>query len=192
MQYITKKIVEEVQRLQLEKGIVFLAIDGRCASGKTTLANALLKQIDCNVIPIDHFFLRPEQRTKERYEEVGGNVDRERFLEEVLLPLNQKKRFVYRPYDCHIQAFGTPIVIHPKRINIIEGSYCCHPKLRKFYDFTVFLTVGEEEQMRRIERRNGEKEAKIFQEKWIPLEEKYFATYHISEQCDLCFDTNIV
>ena len=46
---------------------------------------------------MDDFFLRPEQRTEERLKEVGGNVDRERFLEEVARPLtNKKKSFGYR------------------------------------------------------------------------------------------------
>ena len=61
-----------------------ISIDGRCASGKTTLSN-LLKQIyDCNVFKMDDFFLQPHQRTKERLESPGENVDHERFEQEVI------------------------------------------------------------------------------------------------------------
>ena len=62
------------------------AIDGRCASGKTTAAELLQKQFGWTVVHADDFFLRPEQRTPERYAEPGGNLDRERLREEVLLP----------------------------------------------------------------------------------------------------------
>ena len=65
-----------------QNNLVLAAIDGRCASGKTTLAAQLQQQFDGSVIHMDHFFLRPHQRTPQRYQEPGGNVDRERFLEE--------------------------------------------------------------------------------------------------------------
>ena len=43
---------------------------------------------DCNVIHLDHFFWRPKQRTAERLQQAGGNVDYGRFLEEVLISLH--------------------------------------------------------------------------------------------------------
>ena len=69
------------------KNFVMVAIDGKCTSGKTTLASKLAEIYDCNVFHMDDFFLRPEQRTSERFAEIGGNVDYERFQEEVLFPL---------------------------------------------------------------------------------------------------------
>ena len=81
------------------------ALDGRCASGKTTLASALREAVGCGVIHMDDFFLRPEQRTEERLSQPGGNVDRERFLQEVLLPLKRGESFSYRPYDCRTHCF---------------------------------------------------------------------------------------
>ena len=60
------------------------AIDGRCAAGKTTLAEQLREMLGCNVIHADSFFLRPEQRTEERLNTPGGNIDYERLLAEVI------------------------------------------------------------------------------------------------------------
>ena len=37
---------------------VLVAIDGRCAAGKTTLAASLQAQLACNVFHMDDFFLR--------------------------------------------------------------------------------------------------------------------------------------
>jgi thymidylate kinase len=85
-----------------------VAIEGSCTAGKTTLAGALAEVFDCNVFHMDDFFLRPEPRTAERFAQPGGNVDRERFLEEVLLPQRQGKQVVYRPFDCGSQQLGEP------------------------------------------------------------------------------------
>ena len=64
-----------------------VAIDGRCAAGKSSFAQKLQEETGCNVVSMDHFFLPPERRTPERLAEPGGNVDWERCLEEVLRPL---------------------------------------------------------------------------------------------------------
>lgn len=135
---------------------------------------------------MDHFFLRPEQRTEERLKTPGGNVDYERFLEEVLNPIKEGEReILYRPYDCHRQELAEPISVIPGNVCLVEGSYSCHPALWDRYDLHVFLTVDEEEQMRRIIRRNGEENADMFRKRWILLEESYFAAYRIKERCDL-------
>ena len=160
---------------------LIIAIDGRCAAGKTTLAQAISEQMDCNVIHMDDFFLRPEQRTPNRLSTPGENIDHERFLEEVLIPLSKGMTVTYRPFDCHKMDFGEAILLAPKKINIVEGSYSCHNALRRYYDYTFFLTVSEDEQMRRIISREGVEKAKIFKEKWIPLEEEYFKTLEVTE-----------
>ena len=165
-----------------------VAIDGRCASGKTTLANELQALLPCAVIHMDDFFLRPSQRTEERLRTAGENVDHERFLEEVLVPLRRGATPSYRPFSCKTLSLGEPILLPSASIYLIEGSYACHPTLRPYYDLTVFLTTSEDEQMRRIKKRNGDMEAVAFQERWIPMEEAYFSAFHIAEQCDCRFE----
>ena len=167
-----------------EKRPFVIAIDGRCASGKTTLAGRLQKEIDCNIIHMDHFFLRPEQRTEERLREPGGNVDYERFVEEVVLPFRQRKPFSYRVFDCKKMGFASNVPVRPDVVTIVEGSYSCHPVLWDFYDLRLFLDIEPEEQLRRICCRNGEKALTIFRRRWIPLEERYFSEYRIQERCD--------
>ena len=78
------ELLAAIDRLLLEKSHVLVAIDGNCAAGKTTLAKKLAEHYDCNVLQMDDFFLRPEQRTPERFAQAGGNVDYERFALEVL------------------------------------------------------------------------------------------------------------
>ena len=84
-------IKKQIDKLLTQKDMVIVAIDGKCTSGKTTLASRLAAFYDCNVFHMDDFFLRPEQRTTERFAEIGGNVDYERFWEEVLLQMMMQK-----------------------------------------------------------------------------------------------------
>lgn len=177
-------LAEEVQALSAKQGRVFVAMDGRCASGKTTLAAALAARYGWSVVHLDHFFLRPEQRSLARYAQPGGNVDHERFLEEVLFPLLRGERPVYRPFDCRSQTLRDPLPFDPGPVVMVEGSYACHPALWEYYDLRVFLTVDPAVQMERITARDGEAYARVYRKKWIPLEERYFSAYDIESRCD--------
>ena len=170
---------------------IIIAVDGRSASGKTTLAGLLEKALDASVFHMDDFFLRPGQRTAERLDTPGGNVDHERFFDEILRPLiSGDERICYRPYDCGSQTLRQEICAVPKKYVIIEGAYACHPSLRDHYDLRIFLTVPPEEQMRRIIRRSGVEKAAVFRDRWIPLEERYFAECRVREYCGLSFDNS--
>ena len=165
-----------------------LAIDGRCGSGKTSLAMLIKQALCCPVIHMDDFFLPPAMRTQERLSQPGGNVHRERLMEEVLLPLKSGLPFSYRPFDCSTSHFGASVDISPSPLVVIEGSYACHPDLRDFYDMTVFMTISHELQMSRIVSRNGQEKALVFENKWIPLEERYFQYFDVQNACDMVFE----
>ncbi len=184
----TKTIKDKITKLCSENGNALISIDGRCASGKTTLAERLQNELGgsvCNVFHMDDFFLRPEQRTAERLGEAGGNVDRERFFNEVLKPLSCGESVLYRPYSCKTGSFAETVTVPYKPINIVEGAYSCHPTLWDFYGMRIFLDVSGGEQLERIRRRNGEAALKVFSEKWIPLEEQYFAAFDIADRCGI-------
>ena len=165
-----------------------LAIDGPCGSGKTTLAALLARLYDCPAFHADDFFLRPEQRTPERFAEPGGNLDRERLLEEVLTPLRAGGPVAFRRFDCHTLTLQPPVTVAPSMLTIVEGSYCLHPELAPMYDVSVCLTISPELQRRRILTRNGEEMAKRFFDRWIPLEQTYFDAMKPQERCDFALD----
>lgn len=184
----TDAAVSALFELARKKDRVIAAIDGRCAAGKTTLAERISKELDCNIFHMDDFFLRPEQRTPQRLELPGGNIDSERFLGEVLLPLSNEKNVIYKPYNCQTGKLGDAVSVPQKRINIVEGSYSCHPDLRAYYDFCIFLDVDSDEQLRRITVRDPDK-AERFRSIWIPLEEKYFSAFDIQGSADMTVKT---
>lgn len=188
MEQVAEQLINKLREFSERNQRCLIAIDGRCGAGKTTLAEEIQKKMECNVFHMDHFFLRPEQRTKERLMQAGGNIDHERFLEEVLLPLREGKAVRYQPYDCHLQQLREEVLVEPRIINLIEGSYSCHPALWEQYDLRVFLSVSSDLQIQRIRRRNGEEGARMFEERWIPLEERYFARYELEKRCDMVLD----
>ena len=162
-----------------------VTIEGGAASGKTTLAAALQDVYDCNVLHTDDFFLRPEQRVPERLAEVGGNLDRERFWEEIVQPLLCGETVRYRPFNCQTKSLEAPVSLPPKSLTVVEGSYAMHPAFGRYYDLAVFLDVPPALQRERILTRNSPAFAKRFFEEWIPMENAYFDQMAIRDRADL-------
>ena len=183
-------VCTKIDSIYNEKKRMIIALDGRCCSGKTTFANVLQEKYNCNLIHMDDFFLRPEQRTAERYRIPGGNIDYERFLEEVLVPVSKGESFIYRKFDCKLMTMLEGEEVNFSPITIVEGSYSCHPVLRNYYDLKIFLDINAQEQTDRLINRNGIENAQIFKEKWIPLEELYFKECGVMECCDMCIAMN--
>ena len=174
----------KIDRLLKEKKVV-VAVEGGSASGKTTLSKMLEELYDCTVFHMDDYFLRPEQRTSDRYEEIGGNIDRERFLEEILMPLREDKPVWFRKFDCSTMTLSPLTKIIPKKLTVIEGVYSMHPEFSDGYDYSVFLDISPRLQKKRIEKRNDPQLAKRFFDKWIPLEEIYFEKMQVKNRCDV-------
>ncbi len=181
-------LLARIDQIMKTKNHVLIAIEGGSASGKTTLADFLQQIYDCCVFHMDDFFLRPEQRTTERFALPGGNVDYERFLDEVLQPLSQGDTVHYRRFDCERMTLQPAEERIPKGLNIIEGAYSMHPTLAACYDFSVFLHVTPELQHRRIEKRNTPQMAQRFFDTWIPLEHAYFTATGAAARCSLIWE----
>lgn len=167
-----------------------LAVDGRCGSGKTSLAGLLREVFSCAVFHIDDFFLPMELRTPERLAEPGGNIDRGRFLREVLAPLRAGEKIRCRPYSCLEDKLLPPLEERPGALAVVEGTYALHPDFRDFYDLKVFLTCSPAVQQRRIFLRSGGEWLHDFLETWIPAEECYFESMRVRRSCDLTLDTS--
>ena len=178
---------KHINNLLLSDNRVIVSVDGMSGSGKTTFAEQLRKRIPATVIHMDHFFLRPEQRTQDRLNTPGGNADFERLIEEVMTPIQNHSDFIYRPFNCHTMYFDNAEVITPEKLIILEGSYSCHPVLFDYCNLHVFLYTDKISQITRILKRSGYDKAKTFISKWIPFENIYFNHFHIKEKCDLKF-----
>lgn len=176
-------VVEEINRaLASTDDVILVCIDGCAASGKTTLGYYLGSIFDCNLFHMDDFFLRDEQKTEERLKEIGGNVDYERFKEEVLEPVLRKESVMYQPFSCKTRTLQEKREIPFRRLNIVEGSYSQHPYFGDDCQVRVFLEIPLEQQIARIRSRNGEAMLEKFLSTWIPMENGYFAACEIKRK----------
>lgn len=174
---------------QLAQSVPFsVGIDGRCAAGKTTLADYLRALFGCPIVHMDDFFLPFEQKTPERLAQPGGNADHERFAREVLGHLNRGEAFAYRRYDCGAGALSPdPVQIPAAPLVVVEGSYCLYPPAREQISLCVFLTIDANTQRRRLRARNPGL-LRRFENEWIPMEEQYFAAFDVANRCQMRFD----
>ena len=178
-------LLQEISEVLRRKERCVAAIDGRAASGKTTMANLLKGVLAADVIRMDDFFLPMELRTAERFQTAGANVHYERFCEEVLPYLSEAEPFSYRIFDCSRMDYHGRCEIGTAAVRIVEGCYSCHPAFGAYADKIVFSDVDAEEQMQRILKRNGREMAEMFRQRWIPLEEAYYAQYDIPAKADI-------
>ena len=176
-----KEYIPYIQLLDKE-GII--AIDGHSASGKSTLAKLLSEAKGYPVISMDEFFLQPHQRSAQRYAEIGGNVDYERFYQEVVQNLSNST-ITYQVFDCSCMRLTHQRSVTIDHGLIIEGCYSHHPYFKEYMDHKVFLRINRETQIARILKRNGEKMLQRFVNEWIPKEDLYFETFKIKEKANI-------
>ncbi|MDR0292272.1 MAG: hypothetical protein LBI01_05910 [Elusimicrobium sp.] len=162
---------------------MILAIDGRAAAGKTTLAKFFAACAAARIIHTDDFFLPPQKRSKK----IAGHIDLDG-LKKVLQNLSDGKYAAYKPYDCGRGKYKKEIKIKPEDLIIAEGCYSLHPKLAKYYNQKIFVDISPSVQKKRILARGGEKSLQAFKKIWIPEEEKYFRRYAPQKRCDITLE----
>ena len=181
-------VLSEIAWLLHRQPTAVISIDGRCGSGKSTLAALIEKVFSCNVFHMDDFYLPVHRRSHDWETIPAGNMDLERFRDEVLQQVKEGKDVMYRPFNCQTGKLAEPSVIKPASLTVIEGSYSQHPVLADGYDRKVFLTCGQDVQSARLTKREGDGVRSFFC-RWIPMEEGYFAAFAIEKNCDITLDT---
>lgn len=182
-------VVERLSKLMLSDTPVIISIDGRCGSGKTSMAGALSEVFSCNIIHMDGYYLPFDKRGEAWEKTIAGNMDIERLLNEALLPAGRGEGIIYRAFNAHLERFEKEEKLLPHKLTVVEGSYSQHPLLADKYDLKIFLTCSKEVQARRLRKREGENYA-AFEKRWIPMEENYLTSYDIEIKSDLVIDTS--
>lgn len=161
-----------------------IAIEGPSGTGKSTLSEYLESHYDVVVIHMDDYFLPPERKTEKRLSEPGGNVDYERLEKEVFL--SSSNNFVIsNHFNCQTNVLEKRDPMKKKRHIIIEGVYSMHPRFKQYIDYSVFMEIPREEQLKRILERSGAKMLERFKNEWIPLEDQFYEYYKVKEVADL-------
>ncbi len=177
-------ILKQITDTLAVKGSCVVAIDGNSGAGKSTLAAQIVKESGGNLFHTDDYFLPSHLRTEDRLNTPGGNVDYDRFNNEIINGISCCKDFSYKAYSCSDGTFSV-INVKSSPINIIEGSYSHHPLWSDKIDIKVFMSIDYDAQIMRIRKRNGEEMLSNFTNKWIPLENTYFEHYDIAGNSDI-------
>lgn len=190
MEYL-EPLIAKIEVLLKENGKVTVAIDGCAASGKSTAAEYLGKYFGGNVIHMDDFFLPMKLRTPERMKQPAGNIHYERLQEQICRPFAEQAAFQYIPYDCCSDTYQEGIQMNPTAVTIFEGAYSMYPG-KIPYEVSVFFKSSPQVQYQRVLKRNGPEKLKAFQDRFIPMEHRYFEAFHIPETADFFFDTSVL
>jgi len=180
-------IIERINSLLEKQQRDLIAIDGPCASGKSTYATELKNKFNATLFHMDDYFVPKEMKTQQRLKEIGGNVHYERFKNEILSNII-KEEITYQKFNCQLNALEEKNVVKLSDVIIVEGSYALHKELRDYYDIKILLKVDKNEQIKRLTERNP-KLIDRFVNEWIPLENIYFEEEKLNEIVDYIIDT---
>ena len=178
-----------LQHLLEEKGKLLIAIDGRCGCGKSRLGAELAQALQANLFHMDDYYL-PFRFRQDNWEEIpAGNMDLHRFYADILEPVRNGQKVLYRPFSCPERRYLPEKVFLPAPVNIVEGSYSQHPLLADAYDVKLFVTAEKAIQTERLQAREGDHYT-AFEKTWIPMEERYFQHFSIEEGADCVIRTD--
>ena len=156
-------------------GPLLVALDGRCAAGKTTIAAQMARQYGWGVVHLDDFFCsrssappahggarrQPGPRTPDCR---GAGT------------LRAGQQGSYRLFDCRTMALAPGTVPLPQTpIILLEGSYSCHPDLWNYCALHAFVDVEPAEQLLPLPARPGK--AGRFQNQMDPQRGNLFCTF---------------
>lgn len=170
-----KKIIEQVNEMLQSppsSPTLLLALDGRCGSGKSSLALELAQELPLNLIHMDDYYLPMADRDPDWKKQFGKNMNFTRLIQEILQPALKGEELLVRPYSCRYARYQDEVRLKPKPVTLIEGSYSLHPLLRDFYHYSIYLQCSDDTQRQRLIAREG-KRFPFYQELWIPLEDAY-------------------
>jgi len=177
------ELIQKIKEQIKDGKKVVIAIDGPSASGKSTLSSALIESFDALVFHVDDYFLPEHMKKPSRISEIGVFFHYERMISEIFATIHES-HIISHHFNCSTQTLEKREPFPNKDVIIIEGVYSHHPILSSYIQFKVFMDVDEEEQERRILRRNGPKMLQRWQDEWIPLENQYFTHFDIKNQAD--------
>lgn len=153
-----------------------IAVEGRCASGKTTITNQLESiNKSVTVIHADDFF-SPNK---------SDRLDFNRLIKliETIKKEKENKVIEYEVYDCKTKSYYNKNLTIKKYI-IIEGVYSFDERLREYYDKMIFFIVDKQTQKNRLEQRCNKELLEKFNCIWIPREEDYYNKYDFILKAD--------
>jgi uridine kinase len=171
---------------------LLVGIDGRGASGKSTLARALeCAAGDLTVVEFDDFYLPSADRQARAARgdtEIGGDFDWRRLRDQVLLPLTRDRPAEYQRYDWPGDRLAEWLTVPVGGTVVVEGNFCTRRELFGLYDYTLWVEAPHELRLERGVRRGGPDTRERWLTEWMPEEERYLEAEQPAGRVDLVLD----
>ncbi len=178
-----------IARARTHSDPVFIAIDGRSGTGKSTFAAALAAASGATIIEGDDFYAGGiELRGDTAEQRADACIDRPK-LYGVLQQLKLGRAAAYRPFDW--DAFdgslrAPAITVEPANVVIVEGVYTCHSDLRSLMQVKILLTAPDSVRSHRLVEREGS--IGPWERQWHEAEDWYFSHISTTAHFDLIIE----
>jgi uridine kinase len=150
-----------------------VAVDGRSGAGKTSLAAGLRAELAAPVVALEDLY--------------GGWDGLERGIEllvsEVLEPLSAGRAARVPRYDWGAAVWGTPWVLDPPEVLIVEGVGAGARRAAAYASTLVWMEAAESVRKKRALDRDGETFAPHW-DRWAAQEDAMLAREHTADRAD--------
>ena len=204
---LADRLVEQLQGALAERTTpVFVAVDGRSGSGKSTIAKLVADKLNTDgcgdatvtVIDGDQFFGGGSQESWDKLS-IDDRVDRviDWRRERALLQSLKNAGFgTWYPFDWdseHWDSDEVPLKSVPERcvltpIMILEGVYSSRPELADLFDIRVLVNLPADVSAERLLDREGEDYLEEWERRWSEAEDHYFGSIVAAEEFDVVLD----
>lgn len=181
-----QELLDTIEELKTTYNAFAVAIDGMTGAGKTALAAHLSKKFGAPVIHLDDFRLPLTERKPDWETTPGGEMDFERFDEEIVTPWMTKKPLVYSVVDPKSGEITERRALPDGQMFLFEGTYALHPLIRDFYDLRLFMKVDGQVQASRLAKGGTPADASA-----LTRENEYFVGYMTELLADGVLDGEI-
>lgn len=147
-----KKIKQKIKELKRTKKIIIIGVAGSSASGKTTIA----KQISKNIINMDDYYIGRNKMIDENYDH--PRAQDLNLLKKHLKLLKQNKSINKPIYNFKTHSRVGYKIFKPSSVIVIDGLFALNQKLSNEVDIKVFVDAPEKTRLkRRIQRDTKER-----------------------------------
>jgi uridine kinase len=167
-----RPVVERAAELQRRHDLVLVGIGGRGGAGKTTLAHALPGAV---VVGTDEFW-------------DGSGFDLGRLRRDVFEPLLTGQAARFASFDWVAQEPRGTRVVDPDGLVVVEGVCALHRMFRDDYQLRVWVEAPRELRLARGLARDGEDARSMWEDVWMPMEDRYVAADDPVSAADLIVD----
>ncbi|WP_395155733.1 uridine kinase [Ilumatobacter sp.] len=199
---IAGPLIDRLRRDLAVGSPVFVAIDGRSGSGKSSLSEAVVDALSLSgsldpmvtVIEGDQFYAggSAEAWDSRPVAERADRVIDWRRQYRLLSQLRSKGVGSWRPFDWDADDWDSddvPLRTEPSRsviasVVVLEGAYSARPELHDLLDLRVLLEVPTDVRRRQLLERDGAEYRSDWEARWSAAEDHYFGSVMPPD----CFD----